>query len=336
MTPKKLLRIGFHFASTSVAEREKWSLPKTEWPRFLSALKTISEECVYLTTCNRSEIYAVISETNDEQNILKVWRQFCPTASNLSPQIMWQSQAAHHLFRVAASLDSMVIGETEILGQVKEAYQIGLEMGATGPWLNRLFQQAIAQAKKVRAHTGIGKHPVSVSTVAVKLTEKIFGNLQAIQVLVLGTGEMGRQTAEYLVERGVDSFWLTNRTDQTAQDLCRQLGGEAIPFAIWKNILPKVDVLIGCASASAPLVTAPLIQQVMSQRPQRALFLIDLGVPRDVEASVGNQEGVYLYNVDDLQSIAESNKVLRQQEAEAAEAWVRHASEKVCLQISLA
>ena len=330
---QRLLVLGFHSRSTAIAERELWHVARECCPDFLAALKKLPglSEAVYLATCNRAEVYAVVDATLPMEKLVEVWRQFCPQGKQSSgPRlILFQEEAMLHLFRVTASLDSVVVGETEILGQVKNSYQMALQAKATGPWLNRLFQQSFASAKRVRTETGIGKHPVSVSTVAIKLAEKIFGELNGVKALVVGLGEMGRQTAQYLSKRGVAELKITNRTLEVAQTLAPTLAAQAIPFEEWSQHLNNVDVIVTCAGTKEPLVTLPMMKKILRERGGRPLFLIDLGMPRNIAAAVGSLESIFLYTVDHLQEIAGQNLALRQQEVESAQQLIEDSVQKM-------
>jgi len=330
---KKILLLSFHHAQASVEEREKWVIPRDQWPSLLAALRDEggAAESVYLGTCNRVEVYAVVDADFDWRRIMEVWRRFCPkvSAETVPTLILEQEKAIEHLFRVAASLDSMVVGETEILGQVKTAYQAALAYKATGPWLNRVFQQALASAKKVRTQTGLGEKPVSISTVAVKLAAKIFGTLESTRALVVGTGEMGTQTARYFVKRGIGELWLTNRTESTARELAQTLRGKVVPFETWQTGLSEIDIIVSCTAAPRPPIQQSLIEPFVCRRQRGPLFLIDLGVPRDVEATVGELEGVFLYNMDDLKTIADQNRVHRLKKADTADGLITEATSQV-------
>ncbi|MEO8206286.1 MAG: glutamyl-tRNA reductase, partial [Chthoniobacterales bacterium] len=231
-------------------------------------------------------------------------------------------QSVRHLFRVACGLDSMVVGETEILGQVKQAYASAHGHGATARHLNKLFQHAFRVAKYVRTETRITSGPVSVGSVAVDLAEKIFGQLQGRKVMILGAGDTSERTARSLQSRGVKSIIVSNRTFERAAKLAEEIGGMAIHFENWHNAFPEVDILISSTSAPHPILTREKLAPILKERGNRPLFVIDLAVPRDAEPELNELEGVYLYDIDSLQQIAAQSMAVRQQEVVRCEKMV--------------
>jgi glutamyl-tRNA reductase len=232
------------------------------------------------------------------------------------------------LFRVAAGLDSMVVGETEILGQAKKAYESARKSGSAGPYLHRLFQRAFRVAKQVRTHTEITRGLVSVGSVAVDLAEKIFGNLTNCKVLVLGAGETSERTARALVSRGVSDLRISNRSGERAENLAQLVAAQAVAFERWRQECREIDILIASTSSSAPLLTQENLAPILRERIDRPLFIIDIAVPRDVDPGVNELEGVYLYDIDSLRSIAHQSLVLRRQQMAAAEVIIsRHVAD---------
>ena len=227
-----------------------------------------------------------------------------------------------HLFRVASGLDSMVVGESEILGQAKKAYESARASGVAGPWLHRLFQRAFRVAKQVRTHTEITRGSVSVGSVAADLAQRIFGQLSSCKVLVLGAGETSERTARALVSRGVTDLRVTNRSTRRAQELARLVGGRAVRFDEWLRQCREIDILITSTSSETALLTPESLAPMLRNRVDRPLFIIDIAVPRDVEPSVNEMHGVYLYDIDSLQSVAEQSLALRRQQIVAAEAII--------------
>jgi glutamyl-tRNA reductase len=220
---------------------------------------------------------------------------------------------------VAAGLDSMVIGETEILGQVKKAYEAARGAGSAGPLLHRLFQRAFRVAKQVRSSTEITRGAVSVGSVAVDLAGKIFGDLRSCSVLILGAGETSERTARALNSRGVSDIRVSNRSFERGQNLAELVNGRAVSFDDWMEQCREIDILISSTSAEEPLLTPQLLAPTLRGRADRPLFIIDIAVPRDVAPEVNEMEGVYLYDIDSLQSIAEQSLALRRQHISAAE-----------------
>ncbi|HEV3408682.1 MAG TPA: glutamyl-tRNA reductase, partial [Chthoniobacterales bacterium] len=222
-------------------------------------------------------------------------------------------------FRVASGLDSMVVGETEVLGQAKQAYDAARNSGAAGPLLHRLFQRAFRVAKQVRTHTDITRGAVSVGSVAVELAGKIFGELHSRKVLVIGAGETGERTARALVSRGVRDLRVTNRSGERAENLAAAVGGRAVPFGQWEEQCREVDILISSTASDEPLLTRQKLAPMLRQRWDRPLFIIDIAVPRDVAPEVNEIDGVYLYDIDALQTIAEQSLAQRRQQIAAGE-----------------
>jgi glutamyl-tRNA reductase len=285
-------------------------------------------EALLLTTCNRVEVYGVSEKRVSTDEIA---RCLMPGARSLSavtdrhhnqatPFYRYEgAKCAQHLFRVASGLDSMVVGETEILGQTKKAYERARASGAAGPYLHRLFQRAFRVAKQVRTHTEITRGSVSVGSVAVDLAQRIFGRLGSCKVLVLGAGETSERTARALVSRGVNDLRVSNRSIDRAHELARLVGGRAIPFEEWPEQCRDIDILITSTSSETPLLTSANLAPMLRNRIDRPLFIIDIAVPRDVDPKVNELDGVYLYDIDSLQSVAEQSLALRRQQIAAAE-----------------
>jgi glutamyl-tRNA reductase len=227
-----------------------------------------------------------------------------------------------HLFRVASALDSMVVGESEILGQAKQAYESARKSGAAGPCLHRLFQRAFRVAKQVRTHTDIARGAVSVGSVAVDLAQRIFGKLSDCRVLVLGAGETSERTARALISRGARDLRVSNRSMDRARELAQAVGGRAVPFDDWPAQCLEIDILITSTSSETPLLTRDKLAPMLRERVNRSLFIIDIAVPRDVDPTVNEMEGVYLYDIDSIRSVAEQSLALRREQVAAAEAII--------------
>ncbi len=281
-------------------------------------------EAMVLSTCNRVEIYGRANEAVAPALGSFLADYHRRPAGELDPFLyrLEGEQAVRHAFRVAASLDSMVLGEPQILGQVKEAYQAAEKAGALGSVLNALRNRSIAAAKRARTETGIGENAVSVSYVAVELARKIFGELQDRSVLLVGAGKMSELAARHLVRSGARATVLGGRTFEKAEQLAAALGGTAAPFESLRAELMKADIVISGTGAPGIVIRAEDIQAASGGRRGRPLFLIDIAVPRDIDPEAAKLSGVFLYDLDDLKSVAEANLRERQKEAAAAEALV--------------
>ncbi|MDD5201366.1 MAG: glutamyl-tRNA reductase, partial [Terrimicrobiaceae bacterium] len=275
-------------------------------------------EAVVISTCNRVEFYAA---SICPGRALDGIRGYLEGRAGIEAPLYHHDtpRSVRHLFRVASGLDSMVLGETEILGQVKQAYAAAADVGTTSRTLNRLFQNAFRVAKSVRSETQITRGATSVGAVAVELAGKIFGDLNHRRVMVLGAGETSERTARSLVSRGVRTVIVSNRTFDRAAQLAGEIGGMAIHFDHWQNEFPDVDILISSTAAPHPIVTRERLEPMMRQRAGRPLFIIDLAVPRDVEPAVNRIDGVFLYDIDSLQDIARRSVAVRQREIEHCE-----------------
>ena len=308
--------IGVSHQTASVASREKFAIePLQTVPALQQALGLPAvREAVALSTCNRVAWYVVSeNQTFDPLTVLKTRSAVEPNDLEHIYQHDFQD-TVRHLFRVASGLESMVVGETEILGQVKKAYATAAENQATSIWLNRLFQKAFSVAKQVRSQTGITRGSVSVGSVAVDLAEKIFGNLSGCKVMVLGAGDTSERTARALASKGVQSLIVSNRSHDRAVALAADIGGRALHFDEWESEFARLDILISSTAAPHFVVTRLKLDALMRSRPERPLFLIDIAVPRDIEPSVNEIDGVYLYDIDSLEAIARESLEMRRQE----------------------
>lgn len=310
---------GLTFEKTPVELREKVAFRENQLPEALEQMKDLLglREAVLVSTCNRVEYFGA---TNRPDLAAAAWPEFLrryhaigDDFSALSFQLSGSS-CVEHLFSVASGLKSMVVGETEILGQLKDAYDIARTRGQTGKWLNRLFQSSFAAAKSVRSSTAITRGSVSVGSVAVNLAEKIFGDLRNCRVMVIGAGDTSERTARSLLGHGVRSILVANRTFERAQHLAMELGGEAVNWEQWEDRAVEVDIMISSTSAPHYVLTVPKLEVLVRKRGRKPLFLIDLAVPRDFEPSVNLLDDVYLYDIDDLQSIAQTH--LRERKTE--------------------
>ena len=317
-----LIVIGLSHQTSPVAVRERFAFPEATIPATLEKLRQsgIVTEAVILSTCNRVEIYGA-TELSEGQAMKKL-RQFLLDHHNYREPIQTEiyfhgeSESLEHLFKVACGLDSMVVGETEILGQLKKAYETALLHKHTGRELNKAFQKAFNVAKQIRTETNIQRGSVSVGSVAVELARKIFSSLEQHVVLIIGAGETSEKTARAMLSRGARSIIVSNRSHDRAVALARELDGRAILFEDWAVEFPGIDIVISSTAAPHYILDRAKLEPLMKLRRHRPLLLIDIAVPRDIDPAVNFLENVYLYNIDDLQAIADD--YLRQRKEEMA------------------
>lgn len=313
----ELVCVGLNHRTAPVEVRERFAVASTKLGEKSKDLLQHQEigEALVLSTCNRTEFY--LAGENAERVANELRTQLTQTHSEKAEGHFYEyhrHQAAAHLCRVVSGLDSMVLGETEIFGQAKEAYRQALESGATSATLNKLFQKAFSVGKKVRTETRIQEGATSVAGAAVELAEKIFGKLAGCRVMVIGAGDMSRQTAQALVSRGASSVFVTNRSFEKAEQLATEMGGRAVHFEEWQSTLAGVDVVISSTAAPHPIVLPHMIEAVRRIRKFRPLFLIDIAVPRDIDPACGEIEEAYLYDIDTLEQIASEARVRRQKQ----------------------
>lgn len=312
--------LGLNYRSCPVAVREQFAVGKSRMAEVNAALSRLAgvDECVLLSTCNRTEIYYWSS--SPEASLHAILGYFLGNA----PETASRSQffyhhvgrdALFHLAAVASGLDSMVVGETEIFGQLKEAYRIALECGVTGGYANRTFQNVFTIGKKVRSSSHITSGPTSVGAAAVQMTQEILGNLAGSNVLVVGAGEVARTTAQSLRSRGAESIFVANRSYDRAVELAQQVGGRVIRFSEWVPYLENIDIVI-VSTASPVYVVSPPVLELVQQTRKRPLFLIDLSVPRNVDPACGLVEEVYVYDMDAMEKMTAATR--RQRAGEIA------------------
>jgi glutamyl-tRNA reductase len=303
-----------------------------EVARALAARRGLVES-VIVSTCNRVEFYAVADHAENGLAELNAHLRERAGEHHYDPAAFYLHRSptsVRHLFRVVSGLDSMVLGETEIAGQVKKAYHTAAAGGSTGRHLNRLFQRAFRVAKEVRSNTAITRGPTSVAASAVELAGKIFGDLGPCGIMILGAGETGEQTARALVSRGARKISVANRSHERGAALAEAIGGQAVPFETWDEGFSGIDILVTSTSAPHFILTREKLVPMMARRIDRPLFVIDLAVPRDVEPSVNGLDGVYLYDIDSLQAIVQQSIESRRQELALCDDIVgRHVAEFV-------
>jgi glutamyl-tRNA reductase len=331
----EIVLIGLNHRTATVELRERIAFTVEQACEAADQLRSrgILEETLVLSTCNRSELYGVPRELSADsagavELFLASFHQLPPHELNGSLYRHRDHNAVRHLFRVAAGLDSMLLGEAEILGQVREAYRIALDHGATGPVLNRMFQGALEVGKRVRNETEIGTRPVSVAFAGVKLAERIFGRMNNHRALIVGAGATSEQVVRHLCDRGIKQLHVLNRTAEHAVDLAARFGGEVVPWENLQAALEWPDLIVTSVSSNEPILTRAMMERAMAARGNRALLLIDLGVPRNVAAEAGGLYNTYLYNVDDLTEIVEQNKKAREAEIPRAETIIEEQVEK--------
>lgn len=329
MNGVNLIVLGVSHHSAPVELRERFACSEAEAPALLGRVRSagLGEEVVLVSTCNRVELYVATGRPAAEA--APVLREFFLRDRGVVEPCGRQVYglggvaAAEHLFRVASGLDSLVLGETEILGQLKQAYAVALRAGATGRILNKVFQTAFAAAKKVRSETQIQRGNTSVASVAVDLAEKIFDRLSDRQVMVIGAGDTSEKTARALLSRGAHSVIVSNRSWDRAAALAEELGGRAIHFDEWEQEFGRLDIIISSTSAPHFILDFPRLQRLLARRPARPLLLVDLAVPRDIDPEVKRLDGVFLANVDDLQAIADEHVRNRKEELVRCEDIIR-------------
>ncbi|HOM80935.1 MAG TPA: glutamyl-tRNA reductase [Armatimonadota bacterium] len=328
----RVILVGANHQTAPLAVRERLAFTKASLAPALLQLREGGEieEAAILATCNRTEVYAAGRQASVAP-ILRLFRARGVSERELTPCLYTRhdEDAIRHLHRVAAGLESMILGEAQILGQVKAAWCAALDAGAVGPVLDRLFRSAVTAGKRVRAETGLARGAVSVGHAAVELARRTFGQLEGLHAMVLGAGEMSKVAARLLVDAGVASLTVANRTLERAQDLAAELGARAIRVAEFGRHVGKMDIVICSTAAPHPVVRAETLRPMVAARRDRPLLLVDIAVPRDVEPAVGNLENVHLFTIDDLQSIVQENLAGRAAEVEAAEAIVAEEAAKL-------
>lgn len=328
-----LLVVGLSHKTAPVEVRERLAFTPAVLGPALARLRRYVLEGAVLSTCNRAEVYALVGHRSTGEDSV---RRFIGDAHGVPPEqfapyvyVRSQNDAVRHLFNVASGLDSMVLGEPQILGQVRDAHERAAQAGTAQRVVDQLFRQAVTVGKRARTQTGIARRTVSVSHVAVMLARQIFGDLGPRTALIVGAGEMGAQTARALAQHGVTSRLLVaNRTPARSRRLSAALGGEWLPFERLDEALARADVVVVSTSARERVIDAEQVRHVMGGRPGRPLFIIDIGLPRNVASEVGDLVDVYLYDLDDLQAICDANLRERAQEAEKVRRLIEDEVEK--------
>ncbi|MGA2652837.1 MAG: glutamyl-tRNA reductase [Terracidiphilus sp.] len=323
--------IGVNYKTAPIELRERIAISREDLPETTRALAAVPgvSECMIVSTCNRVELLAAV-ESPDADLTGFLHRHFGLDPALLQPHIYQQRDrdAVRHLFRVAASLDSMVVGEPQILGQVKEAFAVARASGTVAGQLEHLLQSAFAAAKKVRTETEIGSSSVSIASVAVDLARKIFGSLHGRTVFLVGAGKMSELAARHLVQQGAGTILVTNRTQERARLMAEEFNGRVVPFDQLYDAVSEADIVISSTGAPHPIFRREHGQAFMHRRRNRPMFFIDIAVPRDVDPAMGKLEGVFVYDIDDLQAVAAAHMEERTRVASDAETLIAREVER--------
>ncbi|HEY7337673.1 MAG TPA: glutamyl-tRNA reductase [Bryobacteraceae bacterium] len=331
----KLLLTGLNHRTAPVEVRERLAFEENALPRALDELSRCPgvREGMILSTCNRVEVAVTADEESDAEASIECFlaEARCVERGWVSPYLyrFGGSDAIRHLFRVAASLDSMIVGEPQILGQLKSAYALAKERGAINGYLDLVMTRAFNVAKRVRSETDIGESAVSVSYAAVELARDIFGSLQGQQVLVVGAGKMAESAARHLRRAGVSEILVTNRTRERAESLAEIVGGRVVDYDYFHDSLPAVDILLASSGSLSYIVTREEVKAAIEKRRNRPMFLIDIAVPRNIEPAAGQLDNVFLYDIDDLDKVVDSNLRGRNEVARQAEEIIREEVERM-------
>ncbi|NOT22246.1 MAG: glutamyl-tRNA reductase [Nitrospiraceae bacterium] len=324
-----IIVVGLSHKTAPVEIREKLAIPESRMGEALARLCSYQgvREGILLSTCNRVEVYAVVDEIEAGYGRIQDFladAHLSLSSEQLTPHLYWHQgdRAISHLFRVASSLDSMIVGESQILGQIKEAFEVALAHKATGIILNKVMKKAISVAKRVRTETTIAEMAVSVSYAAVELAKKIFSDLSEKTVLLVGAGEMAKLAARHFIASGIRHVQVTTRNPQNALELANRFGGTAVAFEDFRKEMASADIVLVSTGAAHYLVSEDDVQHSVKQRMNRPMFLIDISVPRNIDPAVRHVDNAFLFDIDDLKSRVEQNRGRRQNEAEKAELMI--------------
>lgn len=322
-----IVLVGVNHKTAPVEVRELLAFSEEACAEGLRALVDgeVVREGLIVSTCNRVEVLTATTSEQITQSRARI-NSFLSQSRSLPHDLFREhlyshidDQAVRHIFRVASSLDSMIVGEPQVLGQVRQAYSVALEAGTTGRVLNRLIHQAFRVAKRVRSETGIAANAVSISYMAVELGKKIFGSLKGQSVLLIGAGEMAELSARHLINAGVSKVLIANRTEESSQRLAKEFGGEAVNFERLADYLPEADIVVCSTSAGEYVVTANMAREALNRRRNRPAFFIDISVPRNLDPAIGDLPNAFVFDIDDLESVISSNIREREREAKRAE-----------------
>lgn len=333
---EKLLLIGISYKTASVDKREKFSFSKETVSKALKDIKRIHgvNECVVLSTCNRTELYIYAERSAKE--VSKSIFDYILTATGMGKDFLRffythnGVDAINHLFRTTCGLDSIIIGEPQIFGQVKNAYACACDSLCTGPVLNRLFHTAFQVGKQVRSSTSINKGIVSISSAAVMLGEKVYASLRGCNAMLIGTGKIGKMCAKQMADSGIDDLYITNRTNEHAVDLAEELSGISIPYENMQETFDKVDIIITSVTSSEPIITKKSLLERFRNRNSNPLVLIDLGVPRNIDPETAQIKNVHLFNIDNLEDVTIGNLKKRENEVMKVQKIIHKKVDEFC------
>ncbi len=326
----RLVAVGLSHHTAPVEVRERVSMDDATVRRTLERLRTghVLDEAMLLSTCNRMELYGTV---RDEEGLRDFFGEFRgPQGERLDPYLYWyhDRDAVYHLFKVASSLDSLVLGEPQILGQVKEAVRLAEAETSLGRVLHPLARRTLSVAKRVRSETDIGKSRVGIGNAGVDLAMQIFGSLEGKRAMLVGVGEMGRQVAQALMTAGLDELLIANRTFERSLEFAEETGATPVPYERLEDYLARADIVLAATGAQHPIITADMVRRSLRQRRYHTVFLIDLSVPRNIDAAVDELEEAYLFNIDDLSKVVEEGRALREAAAAAAEQMVAEEADR--------
>jgi len=325
--PLLITGISHHTATLEI--REKIAITRLDYAERVKELLDYDgvEEAVIVSTCNRTEVYSVGPKQSRQQ--VRQWLKAKGSLSEAEMErhcyVYEREQAVHHLFRVAGGLDSLVLGESQIVGQLKDAWQMSADAGGVEKVLDRLFQHAFATGKRIRTKTRIGEHPVSVAYTTVMLAKQIFGDLVSKTVILVGAGEMVELCGRHLHDKGLSSLIIANRSIERARELADEFNAFAVALKDLPEVLHKADILISSTASLEPVIHASTVKTALKQRRNQPMFMVDIAVPRDIHPDVGKLGNVYLYTIDDLQKVVDENLTKRTEAAEAANTDVEEA-----------
>jgi len=329
-TSRPLVAVGLSHHTAPVEVRERVSMDPAGVKRVLDRLRDqrILREGMLLSTCNRMELYGVVEDEAGLRSFFNEYRG--PTGEHIDRYLYWKRDrdAVYHLFRVACSLDSLVLGEPQILGQVKEAMRLAEEHAAMGQILHPLARRTLSVAKRVRSETDIGKSRVGIGNAGVDLAIQIFGSLSGKRAMLVGVGEMGRQVAQALLSAGLDELLIANRTFERSVALAEETGGTPVPYDKLEDYLARADIVLAATGAKQPIITAEMVRRALRTRRYHTVFLIDLAVPRNIDPGVDDLEEAYLFNIDDLSKVMEQGKRAREEAARSAEKLVSEEADR--------
>ncbi|MFH2060580.1 MAG: glutamyl-tRNA reductase [Pseudomonadota bacterium] len=330
-----IILIGANHKTAPVELREKLSFSEEETLAGLEFFKQDQDikECMIFSTCNRTEIL-YIPETGDQVDkvisFISDHKHIDISEFKKTLYVYKDEEAIQHLFMVASSLDSMMVGEPQILGQIKQAYRVAVSTKSSGVFLNRLMHKAFSVAKRVRKETGIGDNAVSISYAAIELANKIFSDLSQKSVMLLGAGEMAELAVEHLISNNVKDIIVANRTFKNAVELAQKFNGQAVKFEERQEVLIDVDIIISSTGATEYVLTYEHVKKIMKQRNHKTIFFIDIAVPRDIDPKINDISNAYVYDIDDLNNIVESNIEQRGKETIKAQRFIDEAVVKFC------